>query len=146
MIDQLPALTTHRLDLHMLAEVMRDENMRTAFRYLAAPPVSEDDLKTLAESNLAPSTLRERRTEAERVRDTVLRIIDPQVVPAAVIAGVFHPLNLATAQHEGLTVYWNDRLADLVEFIAATSTDHSKAAGPRESGHYCGKSRTDTPT
>ncbi|MDE0038025.1 MAG: XamI family restriction endonuclease, partial [Gammaproteobacteria bacterium] len=257
LIEQLPALNTDQLDLHVLADVMRDEDMRTAFRYLGAPPVSEDDLKTLAESSLAPTVLRERRTESERVRDTVLRIIDPhrfgwltdrrepshderaraviasavlvavrkvetsrrsnakrfqenaverllaeagfeeveardiplldaapapgqfcgesklggtradivarlydgrvmpleckvsnsavnsfkrinheaagkardwiagfgqlQVVPAAVIAGVFNPPNLATAQHEGLTIYWNDRLDDLVEFIAATA-------------------------
>ena len=256
MIDQLPVLASDPLDLELLAATIRDEDLRTAFRYLAAPPVSEDDLKTLADSNLAPTTLRTQRAEAERVRDAVLRIIDPhrfgwlvdgrrpsddertravvasavlvavrkvetsrrgnakrfqeravkellrqagvdeveardiplldaapapgqfcgesklggtradivvrlydgrvmpveckvsnsavnsfkrinheaagkardwisgfgwrQVVPAAVIAGVFNPANLATAQFEGLTIYWNDRLNDLVDYIAST--------------------------
>ena len=256
LIDQLPALTADPLDPDLLADVVRDDDMRTAFRYLAAPPVSEDDLKTLAESSLAATTLREHPTEAERVRDTVLRITDPhrfawvadrrdpsdderakaviasailvavrkietsrrsiakrfqenavkkrlrdanlaeveardialldsapapgqfcgesklggtradivvrlydgrvmpleckvsnsavnsfkrinheaagkardwiagfgqrQVVPAAVIAGVFNPANLVTAQIEGLTIYWNERLDDLASFIEST--------------------------
>lgn len=256
LIDQIPGLASNPLDLELLAATIRDEDLRTAFRYLAAPPVSEDDLKTLADSNLAPTTLRTQRAEAERVRDAVLRIIDPhrfgwlvdgrqpsddertravvasavlvavrkvetsrrgnakrfqeravkellrqagldeaeprdiplldaapapgqfcgeskldgtradivvrlydgrvmpieckvsnsavnsfkrinheaagkardwisgfgrrQVVPAAVIAGVFNPANLGTAQFEGLTIYWNDRLNDLVDYIAST--------------------------
>lgn len=249
-------MASNSLDLDLLADTIRDDDTRTAFRYLAAPPVSEDDLKTLADSNLAVTTLRTQRTEAERVRDAVLRIVDPhrfgwlsrgetptenerdravvasavlvavrkvetsrrstakrfqekavkqllrdagfdevhsrdiplldaapapgefcgesklggtradivvrlydgrvmpveckvsnsavnsfkrinheaagkardwiagfgrlQVVPAAVIAGVFNPANLATAQHDGLTIYWNDRLGDLADYIEST--------------------------
>lgn len=94
-VDQLPGLASNPLDLELLAATIRDEDLRTAFRYLAAPPVSEDDLKTLADSNLAPTTLRTQRAEAERV-------------------------NLGTAQFEGLTIYWNDRLNELVDYIAST--------------------------
>lgn len=60
---------------------MRDENMRTAFRYLAAPPVSEDDLKTLAETTLSSSALQSDVKHARRVRDIILQIIDPYRFP-----------------------------------------------------------------
>lgn len=53
----------------------------TAFRYLAAPPVSEDDLKTLAETTLSASALRSNPAEARRVRDVVLHVIDPHRFP-----------------------------------------------------------------
>lgn len=43
-----------------------------------------------------------------------------QVVPGAVLSGVFGPANLATAQAEGLTIVWSHRLRDLVDFIEAT--------------------------
>lgn len=65
----------------MMAEMIRDDNVRTAFRYLAAPPVSEDDLKTLAETTLSPTALRSDREQAQRVRTIVLQIIDPHRFP-----------------------------------------------------------------
>ncbi|MEW6250864.1 MAG: XamI family restriction endonuclease [Planctomycetota bacterium] len=38
-------------------------------------------------------------------------------VPAAVLAGVFKPANLATAQDIGLHLFWQHRLQDLGEFL-----------------------------
>ncbi len=58
-----------------------DAAQRTAFRYLAAPPISEDDLKTLADTTLSASNLRRNREQAQRVRETVLHIIDPHRFP-----------------------------------------------------------------
>lgn len=55
--------------------------MRTAFRYLAAPPVSEDDLKTLAETTLSPAALRRDIEQARRVQTIVLHVIDPHRFP-----------------------------------------------------------------
>ena len=65
----------------MVGELVRDGDVRTAFRYLAAPPVSEDDLKTLAETTLSAATLRSDAEQAQRVRDIVLQIIDPHRFP-----------------------------------------------------------------
>lgn len=44
-----------------------------------------------------------------------------QVVPGAVLSGVFKFENLATAQDDGLALFWLHRLGDLRDFIAATS-------------------------
>ena len=73
-------------------------------------------------SNSAVNSFKRINHEAAgKARDWIAGFGQLQVVPAAVIAGVFNPPNLATAQHEGLTIYWNDRLDDLVEFISATA-------------------------
>lgn len=68
-------------DAAELAELVATADARTAFRYLAAPPVSEDDLKTLAETTLAPGTLRGDAEQAQRVREIVLHVIDPHRFP-----------------------------------------------------------------
>ena len=44
-----------------------------------------------------------------------------QIVPAAVLSGVFKPANLATAQDEGLALFWAFRLDDLAAFVQTTS-------------------------
>src|SRR4051812_33769983 len=40
-------------------EVLTDPALLEALRYMAGPPISEDDLKTVADASLAPSRLRE---------------------------------------------------------------------------------------
>ena len=60
---------------------MRDGDSRRAFCYLTAPPISEDDLKTLAEASLAPGALRANPDSATRIRDIVFRILDPHRFP-----------------------------------------------------------------
>ena len=45
-----------------------------------------------------------------------------QVVPVAVLSGVFKLRNLEAAQNRGLTLYWAYRLDDLVEWIESTRT------------------------
>ena len=40
-----------------------------------------------------------------------------QIVPAAVLSGVFKPANLATAQEDGLTLLWAFRLQDLSDLV-----------------------------
>jgi hypothetical protein len=79
------------VELHSLAEadpggsklchMVRDAERLTAFRYLAAPPISEDDLKTLARTNLSSRELQADPAQASRVRETVLQILDPYRFP-----------------------------------------------------------------
>ena len=45
---------------------------------------------------------------------------EDQVVPAAVLSGVFKAASLESAQARGLTVFWAHRLDDLVEWIGRT--------------------------
>ena len=81
MIDRLPGLTSAQAAAEAVAEIIADDDWRTAFRYLAAPPISEDDLKTLAETNLSAMALRSDEEQARRVRETVLQVIDPHRFP-----------------------------------------------------------------
>lgn len=80
-IDKLPMLAAGKLDPDTLADMLRDKNHRTAFRYLTAPPISDDDLKTLADARLSALALRTDPDQARRVRDVVSRIIDPHRFP-----------------------------------------------------------------
>jgi hypothetical protein len=43
------------------------------------------------------------------------------IVPAAVIAGVYHPPNLLSAQREGLTIWWSHDIAQMISWI-----DHAR--------------------
>jgi XamI restriction endonuclease len=81
LIDRLPGFAAAELDAKAVAILVRDRDVRTAFRYLAAPPISEDDLKTLAEATLSSKALHSDPDQARRVRDTVLHIIDPHRFP-----------------------------------------------------------------
>ncbi|MGA2165206.1 MAG: XamI family restriction endonuclease [Solirubrobacteraceae bacterium] len=62
-------------------DILTDPSMLTALRYLAGPPISEDDLKTLAEASLAPSRLRNDPAMAQRVIETILIGLDRQRFP-----------------------------------------------------------------
>ena len=80
-IARLPRLARDPFDPAVVSDLVADKNVRTAFRYLAAPPISEDDLKTLAETTLSAARLRSEPTQAERVRNIILQIIDPHRFP-----------------------------------------------------------------
>jgi hypothetical protein len=57
--------------------VLESKRLMLALRYLAGPPISEDDLKVLAEeASLAPSKLKGDPEMAQRVVDTILIAID----------------------------------------------------------------------
>ena len=45
-----------------------------------------------------------------------------QVVPAAILAGVYSPGNVVSAQADGLTIFWSHRIDDLGEFVESTRT------------------------
>lgn len=78
-------------DAAMARDAFRHERLREpldlynqlfmAFRYLTAPPISADDLETLSETKLVASRLRTDARGAQRVRDVVLMIIDPNRFP-----------------------------------------------------------------
>jgi hypothetical protein len=146
-IGELPALASDPVDASLVSRLVTGRNQQKAFRYLAAPPISEDDLKALAETTLAPSVLKVDVPAAQRVRDTVLALLDPhrfpwisarraptdtggkaahwyqqlgraQVIPCAVLSGVFAPANLVKVQDNGgVYLFWQHRLGDLASFV-----------------------------
>jgi hypothetical protein len=62
-------------------DVLTDPSLLAALRYVAGPPISEDDLKTLAEASLAPSRLRNDAAMAQRVIETIRIGLDRQRFP-----------------------------------------------------------------
>lgn len=81
LVDRIPELQSPQLNAEVIADLMGDNDRRRAFCYLTAPPISEDDLKTLAEVSLAAATLRRNPEQATRLRDIVFRILDPHRFP-----------------------------------------------------------------
>ena len=61
--------------------ILSDHVGLEALRYLAGPPISADDLKTLAEASLAPSRLRNDPEMATRVLKVVLASLDAKRFP-----------------------------------------------------------------
>lgn len=68
-------------DAETLIGVVSEPKLLEVFRYLSGPPISEDDLKVLAEAVLTPSRLQEDRTMARRVAEVVLNGLDPRRFP-----------------------------------------------------------------
>jgi hypothetical protein len=62
-------------------EMLTDPALLEAVRYLAGPPISTDDLKTLTEASLAPTRLRKDPEMARQVVDTVLLGLDRNRFP-----------------------------------------------------------------
>lgn len=80
-IEQLPAIAADPVDPALIAQMVLGRDQQKVFRYLTAPPISEDDLKALADSTLAPKVLAADPDLAKRVRDMVLTILDPHRFP-----------------------------------------------------------------
>jgi hypothetical protein len=57
-------------------EVLTDPRLLEAFRYIAAPPISADDLKVLAEATLSKGTLKKRPEEVRRLIQVVRSVLD----------------------------------------------------------------------
>lgn len=69
------------IDEHAV-DILGDRASKGAFRYLAGPPISEDDLKTLVDTNsLASGTLRRDPELVTRLVETVLSVLDRRRFP-----------------------------------------------------------------
>lgn len=65
----------------LAADVLGDEELFHAARYLASPPISEDDLRTLADTSVARSRMRREPGTARQVIDTILLALDRERFP-----------------------------------------------------------------
>lgn len=54
---------------------------RTAFRYLGAPPISQDDLETLAETALSVTSAHDATGKRKRLIDVMRAVLDPRRFP-----------------------------------------------------------------
>lgn len=64
-----------------VVEIVSDKDLLWAFRFLAGPPISADDLKTLANASLAPSRLQNDPDMVRRVLDVVRMGLDRRRFP-----------------------------------------------------------------
>ena len=65
----------------MLEMLWASEAGRVAFRYLGAPPISEDDLETLAEAKLSAAAAQDADGKRRRLVDVMRAILDPRRFP-----------------------------------------------------------------
>ena len=69
------------IEQHALT-ILTDDELQVGFRYLAGPPISEDDLKTLVDTNtLSAARLRGDPALVDRVVETVLQALDHRRFP-----------------------------------------------------------------
>lgn len=58
LLGSLSRLQEMPVDSDWLGGLLANDSLKIALRYLAAPPISEDDLKTLCGDSLAPTLIR----------------------------------------------------------------------------------------
>lgn len=77
-IEKLLHTTRNLSELETTAlDVLTDPHLLEVFRYLAAPPISQDDLKVLAEApSLAKGPLRGKPEDVHRLVETVRAVLD----------------------------------------------------------------------
>ena len=80
-VEDLLETTVDLSDGSRLASLTTDRELLQAFRYVSGPPISEDDLKTLAEAVLTPSRLKKDPRMAERVVAVVMQGLDRRRFP-----------------------------------------------------------------
>ncbi len=81
LIDDLPKVFADPIDVKLLSRLVKGKDRKKAFRYLGAPPISEDDLKTLAEASYGPLVFRRDPAAATRVRDLIRTVLDVHRFP-----------------------------------------------------------------
>jgi XamI restriction endonuclease len=63
------------------------------------------------------SVKRIKNDAAVKARLWIQEFGDRLIVPAAVISGVYHPPNLLSAQHDGLTIWWSHDIDQMIAWI-----------------------------
>lgn len=140
--------------------MLNGRDQQKAFRYLAAPPISEDDLKAVSDTTLAPSILAADKDKAQRVRDTVLTILDPHRFPwiaanrkpsadeteRAVIASAVLAAAREVETHRRTTSKDSQEQAvkDLltsIKFKEVSARDVPMLTAAPKPGEFCGESR-----
>jgi hypothetical protein len=79
--SQLGRALNDQLDPELIASILKDDELRAAFRYIAAPPISEDDLETLIDGRLAWTQIKNDADRAMRIREVMRAVLDPKRFP-----------------------------------------------------------------
>jgi hypothetical protein len=77
-IERLPGFVKNPVDPKLISELLRGKEQQKALRYLCAPPISEDDLKAVADvTSVAYTPVGKDIVAATKIRDTILSVLDP---------------------------------------------------------------------
>lgn len=81
-VEELLESTIDLSDLHSrMIDVLTQPKLLEAFRYLAGPPISDDDLKVVAEAVLSPKRLKADPEMVKRIGQVVLSGLDRRRFP-----------------------------------------------------------------
>jgi len=98
LIVQLPRLFNEDpVDPIFIGNILKDENLKTALRYLGAPPISVDDLKTLTGGSLGWTVIQKDQEMASALRDVIVAILDPKRFPWVKMGRLPTPAELKAA-------------------------------------------------
>lgn len=156
----LEALFAETAPVERIVDVVSDRQAGTAFRYLAAPPISEDDLKTLTDARLSRKELAGDPDAARRVRAMVRQIIDPRRFPwitagrparpgerhAAVVASaaLVAAQRVQTSRRGDAKAVQEEAVKALLRdmgFVERPPRDIPMLADAPAAGEFCGESR-----
>jgi hypothetical protein len=163
--DAIATLLERTADLTTLldnaADVLSDAGLLPAIRYLSGPPISGDDLQTLADgASLAPSRIRADPAMARQIIEVVLLGVDRQRFPwlsenrepsaaerhaaviatAALLAQRAVMTNRANESKDEQEQAVKDRLVEAGFTEVARRTIHNMSEAP-EIGTFCGESQ-----
>jgi hypothetical protein len=107
--------------------ILTDPALLKALRYLAGPPISTDDLKTLAEATLSPSRLRAEPAMAKRVIDTITMALDHRRFPWVMDGREPEPAELDAATLASAALMATQRLSTSRRTDGKTSQEQAVA-------------------
>ena len=87
-VSNLSTIMGDPVDAKVMAGLLTGHKKRKAFRYLAAPPISEDDLESVADTSIAPTGIARDLSKATLVRDTMRSILDPHRFPWIAVGAI----------------------------------------------------------
>jgi hypothetical protein len=158
LVDKLGSFTAGG-DPDQLAQIMGNANSHTALRYITAPPISEDDLKVLADAKLSAKALRSDPESAQRVREILLHVLDQHRFPwikenrtpskterqVAIIssAALVAARKVETDRRSSATKAQEQAVRQLLDEIGFTEQPRREITFLDDApppGHYCGES------
>ena len=107
------ALALDAAGVALLRRLWATDAGRTAYRYLAAPPISEDDLETLAEAKLAVRSAAQGDPALARLADVMQATLDPRRFPWIAQARAATPAEQSAAILASTTLAASQRLHTL---------------------------------
>ena len=104
------ALLMDAAGLDLLKRLWATDAGRTAYRYPGAPPISEDNLETLAEAKLAVRSVAANAPALQRLNDVMRATLDPRRFPWVIAARAATAEELAAAVLASTTLAASQRV------------------------------------